>query len=719
MNWFVADQYCSNLNGSVHSMFENTWRSDVHSYNTLSKTFIHLKISRIKYIVPEHENIFIKIDEIFDEIKLVLNEEFGCACVILSSKYMNTDLVCKKFVDSAVLKVFLWKHISGTVVFAGRIRLDKTLLNSLVAEKIGKDSNVILFNHNSRLKQFFKKAFPNFKYKDYQFGYWCLGALYKARIMGNDPDIAYLDVQSRYGTSVNLSINDIELMRVEYGMTLPVIKRVEYNMLDTNNSFLVINAGTKRLDCFLSKLGRILIILEIDADKTYSVKYMQIPINDDFSIWADMIMAYSNDGYTETSNVVYYKFPTKIQTNDDSINATGIDLGTSRCCSAVNRREGIKTVALDNKGERQLPSFVAFDEKKEKCGRIVIHRYINHARSSVFDAKRIIGKRFDEIEKDENWPFGMETFKIVKPKRQRRSQWINGDDVLLKINVPNGTILKRPEDISAALLKHIKLKVEEFQGKRLSEAVITIPAAFSETQKRTTYNAAILAGWETIYLLPEPVAAAFAYFINRPIPKKSTLLLFDLGGGTLDVCIFKIKNKKLHIISRSGDPNIGGRDFDNLLIQHFTDILTNLYNCTITENKKYKLFFKCQIIKESLSEVPETYLDAEEIDFSIEGDTFITVTREEFEEMSLPLLQKIRQNINTALEKICLNPNKIDKVLQVGGGCRMPMIKKLLLDMFPNSEQCCDTNPDEVVAIGAAYCAYYINQEDKRNCSVM
>uniref|UniRef100_A0A914PNL7 Heat shock protein 70 n=1 Tax=Panagrolaimus davidi TaxID=227884 RepID=A0A914PNL7_9BILA len=268
------------------------------------------------------------------------------------------------------------------------------------------------------------------------------------------------------------------------------------------------------------------------------------------------------------------------------INAIGIDLGTSRCCVAVIRKNGITTVPLDNTGERLLPSYVAYDEENVKCGQIVVKRLRNHSKSTVFDSKRIIGRNFADIEIDLFWPFG-----IIKTEGK----------VFLEIQKFNGHGIVTPEDVAAALLKHVKQKTEEFQGKSLSKAVITVPAAFNEAQKIATLEGAKLAGWKETILLPEPIAAAFAYFNDRLITNNSNVLLFDLGGGTLDVCIFKITDEKIEIISNTGDSKFGGRDFDGVLINYFKNALSTQYDITLIKNKKYLLMIKCQEIKESLS----------------------------------------------------------------------------------------------------------------------
>uniref|UniRef100_A0AC34F3B1 Heat shock protein 70 n=1 Tax=Panagrolaimus sp. ES5 TaxID=591445 RepID=A0AC34F3B1_9BILA len=372
----------------------------------------------------------------------------------------------------------------------------------------------------------------------------------------------------------------------------------------------------------------------------------------------------------------------------------GIDLGTSRCCAAVNRKNGIQTVALDYTGERLLPSYVAYDEKSVKCGKTVVNRLRNHSKSTVFDSKRIIGRSINEIEIDENWDFS------ISEKEGR---------VFIEVETFNGKNVKSPEEVAADLLKHIKQRSAEFQGINLTKAVITVPAAFTDIQKSATLEAAKFAGWDEVILLPEPIAAAFAYYIGRPIKDNSYVFLFDLGGGTLDICIFKIANNQINIISNTGDSKLGGRDFDTVLINYFKNMLNANYGISAFIYRKYKLMLECQQIKEDLTYVYSTSLNVDE--FESYQDGIISITREEFERMTIFLLNKIRNTILAALFKSNLKEKQIDKVLYVGGGSRMPMIRKLLKEVFPHAEQCCEEHPDEVVAIGAAYYAYSIFSE--------
>uniref|UniRef100_A0A914P7G0 Heat shock protein 70 n=1 Tax=Panagrolaimus davidi TaxID=227884 RepID=A0A914P7G0_9BILA len=255
----------------------------------------------------------------------------------------------------------------------------------------------------------------------------------------------------------------------------------------------------------------------------------------------------------------------------------------TRCCVAVKRRNEIELVAIDN-DKRQLPSYVSFKEKDPICGQIALNHLEMYAKSAVFDTKRIIGRNFDEIQINSCWPF-----KVIKNDL---------DKPLLRVQDCEGSIEKHPEEVSAILLKHLKQKVEEFQGNIMDEAVITIPAGFNMDQKIATHVAADVAGFKTVHLLEEPIAASIAYFVD---PSNFYLLLFDLGGGTLDLCIFKVEKNKFKLIAYDGDSNLGGRDFDMVLFQHFENILQTKYKITMNEKNRYRLIRKCMDIKHTLS----------------------------------------------------------------------------------------------------------------------
>uniref|UniRef100_A0AC34FIG9 Heat shock protein 70 n=1 Tax=Panagrolaimus sp. ES5 TaxID=591445 RepID=A0AC34FIG9_9BILA len=368
----------------------------------------------------------------------------------------------------------------------------------------------------------------------------------------------------------------------------------------------------------------------------------------------------------------------------------GIDLGTTRCCAAIYRSNGIvDIIPLGNTGDKLIPSYVSFDQKIG--GEI--------SSSTIFDIKRILGKQYTEIVKDNNW-----NFNIIKHKNRVKIQYESD----------TGFIEKYPEEISADLLKHINQKI----GNDSVEVVITVPAAFNSEQKNATRAAALLAGFTNgIHLLSEPIAASFAHFSaaatnSEMIQKDSTFLLLDLGGGTLDVCIFKVSNNQLKEICKNGDPNLGGRNFDNLLIKYFSQELRDKFGINVPGNRKHEFLQEIQNIKHNLTEKTE-----DELSFIDEDNLTnkVSITQEDFEKLSIELLKTIEINIMTALENCKHTPNQINKVLYVGGGCRMPMIKKLLKSIFPQAQHCDKENPDEVVAKGAAYYAYYLNIPAKEN----
>uniref|UniRef100_A0A914QLK9 Hypoxia up-regulated protein 1 n=1 Tax=Panagrolaimus davidi TaxID=227884 RepID=A0A914QLK9_9BILA len=396
-------------------------------------------------------------------------------------------------------------------------------------------------------------------------------------------------------------------------------------------------------------------------------------------------------------NRTIYKIPPKLVYYNKNLNAVGIDLGTSECYASVIRRNGPEGIVLDSKtNNRNLPSYVAIDELNEPCGQYVINRMERKPEFLAFDGKRLIGKEFDEIVIDPLW-----SFKVINYCEQIYLLFYD------KENVP---AVRSSTYILSCLLKQIKQKTDEFQGTNISEAIITIPSSFTEKQKDATTDAANIAGWETIHFLSEPIAALFACSYETDIPNKSIALLFDFGGGTTDICISKIFNGKIEILIESGDAFLGGKDFDRLLINHFNSALKHKYGLNVLEtNKKYRLMIKCREIKHTLSVQMDDNLFVD--DFKFDEDDVIPITRKEFEDMAVDLILRGKNLITDTLKKAKLNRDEINIVFRVGGGCRIPMIKKMLKEMFPKSQHQCSIHPEELVAKGAALYAYELKNE--------
>uniref|UniRef100_A0AC34FS10 Heat shock protein 70 n=1 Tax=Panagrolaimus sp. ES5 TaxID=591445 RepID=A0AC34FS10_9BILA len=394
------------------------------------------------------------------------------------------------------------------------------------------------------------------------------------------------------------------------------------------------------------------------------------------------------------SKKLSYDIPVKPTNYDPDLDVVGIDLGTTECCAAIIRQYGPDFPVLDEiSGSRTMPSYVAFNEEMPLCGKIVVDRMRNYANYSVYDSKRIIGKRFDEIKIDPLWPFYItET---------------SDKNVVTEVETFEGTENKYPEEISAVLLSHIKKTTETFKRSVLEEVVITIPSKFSETEKEATKTAAEMAGWKTIHFIPEPVAAAFAYFMEIDIPNQSNILICDCGGGTTDICVAKVSDQKLEILNYDGDLYLGGRDFDELLFNHFSDILANQYGIDLSqEGKTYLLKQKCQDLKHTLSVATEVLLDVNDYDANIVAT--LSIEREEFTAMADELLTRMKTVIRLAVNNSNLQFDQINYVFLVGGSSKMPMTKELLSEIFPYANHQCNLYTDWVVAHGAALYGYHL-----------
>uniref|UniRef100_A0A914QMQ3 Uncharacterized protein n=1 Tax=Panagrolaimus davidi TaxID=227884 RepID=A0A914QMQ3_9BILA len=383
--------------------------------------------------------------------------------------------------------------------------------------------------------------------------------------------------------------------------------------------------------------------------------------------------------------------------------AIGIDLGTTRSAAAIHskptKNAEVDVVPVpDRHSQSTLTySWVAFDQEHPICGNVVFERYVSKQKYTVFDAKRIIGRKIEEINpKDKNWPFKVvDENGIVKIFVERNDK-------------PGQPLL--PEEISAILLNYVKQNVETFTQKPIKQAVITVPAGFTQRQKSATQKATYLANIEVLHFLPEPTAAALYYcsIAEKKPNDDDNIFVFDLGGGTTDISIFTVKDNSLVERCQHGNMNLGGNNFNKVLKEYFEkDLLSKNYN--VQERKKqYWLELKSADVKEALTENEEASLFVEEKDIE---QFDIEITRDDFEELSKDLITELKQCIYEALEKANLKPEDIALVIKVGGSCIMPMIIQLLNEIFPKKQQ--DADPSLAVARGAAlYAASILPQKD-------
>lgn len=366
----------------------------------------------------------------------------------------------------------------------------------------------------------------------------------------------------------------------------------------------------------------------------------------------------------------------------------GIDLGTTNCCMSV-LEAGTVQIIPNKEGGRTTPSVIGFTEKGERLvGQIAKRQAVTNAQNTLYAVKRLIGRKYDapEVEK----MIGTAPFEIVEAP--------NSD---AHIQVFGKTY--SPPEISAILLQRMKTAAEDFLGETVSEAIITVPAYFDDTQRQATRDAGKIAGLKVERIINEPTAAALAYGYGRD--KNERVVVYDLGGGTFDVSILEMNDGVFEVLSTSGNTFLGGEDFDeriiNWLLEHFeTENGINLRDdrLALQRLKEAAERAKCE-----LSSVDETNINLPFIAADSSGPKHINVvlTREKFEQLVNDLVEQTVEPCQKALWEAKLEPSDIDKIILVGGQTRSPIITRTVTEIF-GKEPSAEINPDEVVAMGAA-----------------
>lgn len=310
--------------------------------------------------------------------------------------------------------------------------------------------------------------------------------------------------------------------------------------------------------------------------------------------------------------------------------------------------------------------------------------------NTIFDAKRLIGRKFNEstVQSDmKHWPF-----QVIERDGKPRIQ------VEYKGEAKSFT----PEEVSSMVLTKMKEVAEAYLGTKVTEAVITVPAYFNDAQRQATKDAGVIAGLNVLRIINEPTAAAIAYGLDKRTTHEKNVLIFDLGGGTFDVSVLVIDNGVFEVKSTAGDTHLGGEDFDNRLVTHFVQEFQRKNKKDITQNTRAlrRLRTACERAKRTLSSSAETSI---EIDALFEGIDFNTkITRARFEELCADLFRSTLEPVEKAIRDARIDKSKIDEIVLVGGSIRIPKIQKLLQDYFNGKELNKTINPDEAVAYGAA-----------------
>ncbi len=369
--------------------------------------------------------------------------------------------------------------------------------------------------------------------------------------------------------------------------------------------------------------------------------------------------------------------------------AIGIDLGTTYSCVGWWKDNRCDIIANDQ-GNRTTPSFVAFTDEERLIGDAAKNQSSQNPENTIFDAKRLIGRKFED------------------PKLQSEIKLLPYDVIKGKDGKPviNATYKGeqkefRAEEISSMVLTKMKETAESYIGEKVTDAVITVPAYFNDEQRQSTKDAGQIAGLNVLRIINEPTAAAIAYGLNAK-SGETTILVYDLGGGTFDVSLLSIDDGIFEVKATAGDTHLGGEDFDNALVQHFITEFKRKHRHDIRTNKRAcsRLKTACERAKRSLSSGTTASI---EIDSLYEGiDFFTNITRAKFESLCSHLFLKCMEPVNKVLRDAGVSKNEINEVVLVGGSTRIPKVQKDLSDYFNGKTLNQSINPDEAVAYGAA-----------------
>ncbi|KAI6245948.1 Heat shock protein 2 [Erysiphe necator] len=369
--------------------------------------------------------------------------------------------------------------------------------------------------------------------------------------------------------------------------------------------------------------------------------------------------------------------------------AIGIDLGTTYSCVGIFRDDRIEIIANDQ-GNRTTPSFVAFTDTERLIGDAAKNQVAMNPTNTVFDAKRLIGRKFadPEVQSDmKHFPFKI-VDKAGKP--------------VIEVVFKGETKQFTPEEISSMVLTKMKETAEAYLGTQVDNAVVTVPAYFNDSQRQATKDAGLIAGLNVLRIINEPTAAAIAYGLDKKVEGERNVLIFDLGGGTFDVSLLTIEEGIFEVKSTAGDTHLGGEDFDNRLVNHFVNEFKRKHKKDLSSNARAlrRLRTACERAKRTLSSSAQTSI---EIDSLFEGiDFYTSITRARFEELCQDLFRSTTTPVDRVLADAKIDKSKVHEIVLVGGSTRIPRIQKLITDYFNGKEPNKSINPDEAVAYGAA-----------------
>lgn len=383
--------------------------------------------------------------------------------------------------------------------------------------------------------------------------------------------------------------------------------------------------------------------------------------------------------------------------------AIGCDLGTTYSAVGVYRNGRVEIIANDQ-GNRTTPSYVAFTESERLIGDAAKNQATMNPKNTIYDAKRLIGRRFDD-------PIVQEDMKLwsydVVDDGNNRPQ--------IKIDYKDESKKFYAEEISAMVLLKMKECAEEYLGEEVKDIVITVPAYFGDNQRQATKDAGAIAGLNVLRIINEPTAAAIAYGLDSCKTEDKQVLIFDNGGGTFDVTVMEISGGLFEVLSTGGHGHLGGEDLDNKLVEHFANEFKRKHKKDLRGNARAikRLKTACERVKRNLSSSTQATI---ELDALFDGvDFHSSITRARFEEICSDFFKTCMDIVEKVLNDSKVSKSEIADVVLVGGTSRIPKLQTLLSEFFNGKELCKSVNPDEAVAFGAAVQAHLLSPDSEKD----
>jgi len=379
----------------------------------------------------------------------------------------------------------------------------------------------------------------------------------------------------------------------------------------------------------------------------------------------------------------------KDDNKEDVGTVIGIDLGTTYSCVGVFKNGRVEIIANDQ-GNRITPSYVAFTAEGERLiGDAAKNQLTTNPENTVFDAKRLIGREWTDSAVQHDLKYF--PFKVLEKQSKPH----------VKVDTSAGEKVFSAEEISSMVLIKMKEVAEAYLGKKVTHAVVTVPAYFNDAQRQATKDAGTIAGLHVMRIINEPTAAAIAYGMDKKEGEKN-VLVFDLGGGTFDVSLLTIDNGVFEVVSTNGDTHLGGEDFDQRVMEHFIKLYKKKKGKDLRKDNRavQKLRREVEKAKRGLSSAHQVRVEVESL---FEGEDFSeTLTRAKFEELNMDLFRSTMKPVGKVLEDADMTKKEVDEIVLVGGSTRIPKVQQLVKEFFNGKEPSRGINPDEAVAYGAA-----------------